>query len=66
MTHALRFTAKQMANQFKCSKSTIYARSKRENLRFQNHYTEISDIELKKKIEDLHEAHPNSGSVVNM
>lgn len=66
LTHSLQYTASQMANHFKCSKSTVYRRSKKENLSFKKHYTVISEDELKIKMEEIRKDHPHIGSIVSV
>ncbi|KAB0804623.1 hypothetical protein PPYR_01595 [Photinus pyralis] len=59
------YTAKRMAKHFKCSTSIIYKKLYEHGIKLRSKYTDIEDEALRTKIIDLHQTHPNSGSVVS-
>ncbi|XP_031328425.1 uncharacterized protein LOC116159560 isoform X2 [Photinus pyralis] len=58
------YTAKRMAKHFKCSTSIIYKKLYEHGIKLRSKYTDIEDEALRTKIIDLHQTHPNSGSVI--
>lgn len=59
------YTAKGMAQVFKCSTSTVKKRLAQNNIYLRANYTDISDDSLTSEVQKLHEEFPNSGSKVS-
>ncbi|XP_071632798.1 uncharacterized protein [Temnothorax longispinosus] len=55
------FTATKMANHLGCSRSAIYKKLYELNMPMRARYSQISDTDLKTKIMQIHEEHPNAG-----
>lgn len=53
-----------MANYLGCSKSTIYKKLYQLNMPMRARYSQISDDELRTKIIEIHQEHPNAGHTV--
>lgn len=56
--------ATTIANSMGCSKSTIYKKLYELNMPMRAKYSQISNEELKTKILNIHEEHPNAGQTV--
>lgn len=55
------FSAREIAEIFRCSKSVVYKLCYERGLKFRNRYSNMNREELTVAIKDLHEQHPNSG-----
>lgn len=53
-----------MARNLGCSKSTIYKKLYELNMPMRARYSQISDNELRTKIIQIHQEHPNAGYMV--
>ena len=60
------FTACRIAAMMGCSRSLIYNKLYRAGIKMRDRYSTDTDVELKGKIEAIHEEFPHSGSVVSI